>query len=852
MTVTKKLIGRLPVLIGEYDSTKVYNKKQRVTLYGSEFESKVDNNAIAPAILSNGTLTINTGNWIIVSNGTEAFLAGEKVKHFNEEDNPEFVSANIDNDGRLLESTDVDGKKTFYGDVNIKGNVNSKAIDSKINDVIEKAVENKIDKVDGKSLIDENIANSLSEEDNPEYMAVNLDVDNKVVDSTDIDGVVTHNTKHIFKNGIEDTTGGLKREALQYTIDNSSDLAKALKDGGYLFSATDWSDYISNDGDNPLHLPEPRCAIINLITADNIDLTKLNKAANLSKTDEGTRYNVPVEVQYWDKRGNYFKKKAYLSGQGDTSIIYDKKNMNLDYFDNDYGGDAFAVKIGRWLAFSSFHYKAFKSDFLRGSSVIAYKFATLVENHNGTLADKPWKRAMINADDISLTSEKESTLTDMNVQMDTGALCHPDGFPVIVYHNGSFWGIYSWMIKKHRDNYHMSKSNPLHIHLDGSLSDSSIWNGSISWSSFEIRNPKNLYYKESQTDKEGNQTYKYDADIKQAEIAGDDEVNAWIESGHLPDGTAITSKIKKNLQNTAKVKNAIIALSKRKAEIIAASTIEEKKALAEKYFDIQSFKDYEIVQLCVCDPDGLSIKNWQWITYDGIKWFVTEYDKDMSFGNTWTGMYYVPNWGMTGFDRGGGVFRTVLDLYQNDCLTELKSLIEDKIVSKDTLLNLVYDWIERIGFDNYKKEYDKWADSPCNRDSGVSKDWHRTTTVNVYNPWSSGTSYSNGDIVITSANKAYKSLINNNTATLADTASWEEISYVEGKTYSMGDKCYAVNYGTHLVFEFVAQKETTANPIAKTYTTFPSMLGYKDSLWRYVKFINTQIDSIIDWVSKQV
>ena len=167
MTVTKKLIGRLPILLGEYDSTKVYGKKQRVTLYGSEFESIVDNNTTAPAVLSNGTLTINTGNWRVVSNGTEAFLAGEKIKHFNEEDNPKFVSADTDNDGRLLESTDIEGKKTFYGDVIINGNVTSKAIDSKINDATKKAVENKIDKDDDKDLIDKSIVNSLSVKDNP-------------------------------------------------------------------------------------------------------------------------------------------------------------------------------------------------------------------------------------------------------------------------------------------------------------------------------------------------------------------------------------------------------------------------------------------------------------------------------------------------------------------------------------------------------------------------------------------------------------------------------------------------------------------------------------------------------------
>lgn len=845
--IVKKQIGKLPVLIGEYDSTKTYDKKNRVTLYGSEFESKIDNNTYAPATLDSEakTVTFDTEHWAIISNGTSAFLAGEKLDQFYFEENPEFVSADTDSDGKLLEGTDVKGKKIFYGDVEVKGNLKNEQIEQAVN-----SVDNKVDKEEGKSLIDENVANSFFEEDNPEYVAVNVDADNKIIDSVDNNGVITHNTSHVFNKGLSDTTGGLNKSALQYVIDNSSELAKALKEGGYLFSATDWSDYISNDGDNPLHLPEPRCAIINLITPDNINLTQLNKAANLPKSDEGVRYNVPVEVQYWDKLGNYFKKKAYLSGQGNTSINFEKKNMAVDFFDSEYDGDAFAFKIGKWPAFDSYHYKAFEPDFLRGSSVIAYKFATLVEDHNGAFANRPWKRAMIDADSVSLTSEKGSSLTDLDVQMDTGAICHPDGFPVMVYQNGVFYGLYAWMIKKHRDNYHMSKSNPLHIHLDGSLFDSTIWEGSVKWKSFEIRNPKNLYYKEAQTDKEGNKTYKYDADIAQAEIAGDDDVNAWITTGLLPDGTKITSKIQKNLENTAKVKNAIIALSKHKAEITAASTTEEKKVIAEKYFDIQSFIDYEIVQLCVCDPDGFG-KNWQWITYDGVKWAVTEYDKDMSFGNTWTGMYYLPNWGMTGFNMGSGVFKTVLNLYQSECLAEMKSLIDDKIISKDTLISLVYDWTGRIGYDNYEKEYDKWADSPCNRDGGVNEDWQRTTTVKAYDPFSKDTAYSKDAIVITSASKVYKSLVDNNTSELSDTASWEEISYIEGKTYFEGDRCYVVDYNTHLVFAFTAEKETTANPITKTYTTFPHMLGYKDNLWRYVKFINTQIDAITDWVSKQ-
>lgn len=847
--IVKKSIGKLPVLIGEYDSTKTYDKKNRVTLYGSEFESLMDSNTYAPATYNSDTkaVTFDTEHWKVVSNGTGAWLAGEKLDQFSFEENPEFVSAEVDNDGKLLESTNVEGNKTIYGDLEVKGDLKNEGLPEQIKD----ATKDKVDKEDGKSLINENVASSISVEDNPEFISVHTDSDNKIIDAVKEDGTVEHNTKHVFKGGLEDSTGGLKEEALQYAIDNSSDLAKALKEGGYLFSATDWSDYVSNDGDNPLNLPEPDCAIINIITAGNIDLTKIDKAAYSSKSDEGIKYNVPVEIQYWDKKGNYFRKKAYISGQGDSSRMFPQKNIACDFFDSDYNGDAFSIKFGKWVAQDSFHFKAYHQDFIKGSSIIAYKFADMVENYGNTCYNnKPWKRALINEDDIKYQYDTNSNIIDLDNQLDTGALCHPDGFPVIVYQNSAFYAIFAWALKKHRDNYHMSKSNAKHIQLDGVLYLDNIWNGTVNWTAFEIRNPKNLYYKEAQTDKEGNSTYEYDADIAQAEIAGDDEVNAWIEAGQLPDGTIITSKIEKNLQNTANVKNYILALSKYKSEIEATSTDDDKKTLIEKYFDLESVLKYEIVQYCVCDSDGYG-KNWQWVTYDGIKWAVCEYDKDMSFGNNAAGMCLSNPWGMSGYSGRGSIFNVIIPYYKDELLTMTKNLIAAGIISKKTLCDMVMDWVNRIGFNNYEKYYNKWTEAPCNRDDGVdNNNWKRVGKYLDGNyTYSSSKTYSNDDIVVDTTNHiAYQSLADNNAAALTDTSSWKNIMFDENNTYAVGEKCALYLFSHIWLFEAVA--ENNSNPIIKTYSLAPQYLGYRDNLWRYMKFINYQIDAITEWANK--
>lgn len=80
MANQRKLIGRLPVFKGEWSSLETYNKLNEVTLYGSSFRSKIDGNTSKPAELNaQGTgMTVNE-NWYVVANGTDAYLAGEKI-----------------------------------------------------------------------------------------------------------------------------------------------------------------------------------------------------------------------------------------------------------------------------------------------------------------------------------------------------------------------------------------------------------------------------------------------------------------------------------------------------------------------------------------------------------------------------------------------------------------------------------------------------------------------------------------------------------------------------------------------------------------------------------------------------
>lgn len=943
MTVTKKLIGRLPILLGEYDSTKTYSKKQRVTLYGSEFESLIDNNSYVPATLddSSKTVTFDEEHWRVVSNGTGAFLAGEKLDTFEfDNKNPQYVSAMVDNSGKVLAGIEKDGNPYFgYGvpkqiknsidkvssDVNNKytevkqsisdtksgitkqitdteANINrtisetSADIDKKINlgnDVYPSGVHEVSDAEDYKSLLLDNLnriiesvgsdgvrnffaginvrGNKFTTTDNPEYKAVLLDKDdkiligikndgdvyfatgvpkqisneikrfhdvvnnpeyvkvladtdnkvlegiepdgthkfnnkidlkgtrsetishkeytqllcdknNKIIDSIDSKGTVRHNSKHIFKSGIEDATGKIIEDAYNHVLDKSSDLAKVLREKGDTVSSTDWSDNKS------LEIPEPRCAYINITSSDGTAATWPT-----TKTADKKYW-----MQFWDMQGNYFKKRIILNAQGNSSMSFIKKNGAIDICNDEWeGDDTFKIKFGDWLAFDSFHLKAYYTDFFKGVSIMAYKLADEVELSRDVLTNRPWKRQLLTKYTFGTDQNNSAQINDLSLQLDNEAKCHPDGFPCIVYLDGNFYGIYAFNIKKHRDNYHMDKGTAEHIHLDGDLYDYNIWNGVINWDKFEIRNPKNLYYKEAHKG-----TYKYDADIVQAEIAGDDEVNAWIAAGQLPDGTKISSKIEKCLKTTAKVKNYIIRLSNALATIKAETDTAKQKILFENYFDAPSLVDYEIVQMATGDNDGFG-KNWQWITLDGNHWSVCEYDKDMSFGGYFTGAFTqeAPSKGEWAGNSSSTPMGLTISLYKDDIVSMWKELTNNKILTADNLISIANDWIERIGTDNFKKEYKKWDESPCCREDLVdTKHWKRSNDIK----WS--VKYS---------------------------------TYDNTKTYAIGETCY---YGFEYVYKFTATSETTGNPpLTGVYNNYPRDLGYYDSFWRLANYIKQRI-----------
>lgn len=676
----------------------------------------------------------------------------ELIKPFEElfhyEDNPEFVDVKLDSEGKILEGIGNDGTK-YLGSLNINGITYSVISNPEwLKAVVD--FENKvvcgiksdgtfcvvdIDFLSSSSKIRE-ILSHFDTEDNSEFLSVELDANEKILGGRKIDGTKFENagleiSGTVFK-GIDDPEDrievrtdsdekiisyrkkdgtlvenvGIETNHLELTEQGMSDFQQALKNAGFHpGGAGDFSDYISNDGEVPLYISEPRCAYINISGVDSMPISK--------------NVDLHASMEVYDYNGNYFKKKVVLNAQGNSSLSNPQKNFAVDMFDSDWDGDAFSLKIGNWVPQDSYHFKCFYYDPTRGLADILYKFAENIIKHTDTRANRLAK------DEGDATVYTDSGT--FNYDYDTEVLCHPDGFPAVVYLNGEFYGLFTWNLKKHRDNYMMDKKDYESIHIDSDTAN--LWSSSaLDWTQFEIRNPKTLICMDGS---------KYDGDSPQELI---DATSPNYDASN------------KDHKNTVKTKNLINTLHTVVPMINAASTTEEKKVLFEQYFDVDSFIVFWIISQVIDNYDGLWGRNTQWLYYKKSgKWCPTLYDLDSCLGY------------LAGVPWLRGPLNEVLatstnlpygllwSLYQNEIRLKYKELRTSGLISSDVIVDMVIDWCNRFGKFNIERNIKKW-NTPCYRDGKINGEYweldgyNLTSNVRESEKYDNERQYNTGDL----------------------------------------------------------------------------------------------------------
>ena len=721
------LADKITAILGDDDTTSAIDTLKEL----KNFFASIDNTQTLTSILANLNATIDK-----VSIKDEA---GEiQDTPFRVIENEEFIMAVVDSEDRVLfgiyratgepyyplnEMYHVEQNEEFFAlwqdaanhvllgirrDGQIIGEIHAvNALKQVVSDLQEK-----VDIMDSslKELLD-----VFSLQENPEYLAVEQDAEGKILSSTNPDGShYIHNAKsetipeefsHIEDPegrmeittdaegkvvGYRDSEGTRHEKNLhveELSLNNFNASEQAVEKFNSIikkpWKTTDWS----NETD--IHLPLPKFAVFNVICSQ--ELSKINRKVGMEGFVKGWNCELPAKIQFSDLSGNYFEKDIIFSAQGSSSMLFKIKNHAIDFTDGS------SIKFGDWIPMDSFHIKKYFIDVFRGQCIVAYHLAEQI------MQSRSWseRRGFSYLDSSTEINGDSSTANDFN----TEALCHPDGFPVEMYYNGEYMGLYAWTLKKHRSNYNMKKGENSKIIIDG-LSGS-LWTGSVAWQNFELKNPKKLYYTDYDSLTEQGTTiggYKY-LSAKQAIDAGYltkyKEVNGkkyYEYDGDYADEICGEESVDKGVSKA--IKDYILNLHN------FSKTSKDEFA---KAFNVPLWIDYLLFSQFVYNKDGIG-NNVVLASYDLQKLCPNYYDLDCVFGSDWVGHYFANSESEDIVIPSENPMSVLKTLYADELKERYHTLRSNGIFSSSNVVKLYEEWVRAVGYDRLLKEIDKMSE----------------------------------------------------------------------------------------------------------------------------------------------
>lgn len=292
-------------------------------------------------------------------------------------------------------------------------------------------------------------------------------------------------------------------------------------------------DYVVN-GQVCGHYSESYCPKL-YFTGDMSEITKE------SQRDKNITCNIAVQYR---SREQIIDCTGKIKIQGSSSTAYCKKNYTLTFYEDSSYSDKLGVDVG-WGAQTKYCLKANWIDKTHSRNVVTAKLVGEMQRKYGLFATAP----------------------------NNGAI---DGFPVEVFINGEFHGLYTMNIPKDEWQFDMDKNNPDHIVICGDN-----WNDPVKF----LAIPENL--------------------------------NDWtVEVG--PEDDATLQKVQ------------------RLVDFVLNSSDEEFKANFDQYLNLDSTLNYYIMFNYAWLSDNTG-KNMLLATYDGKVWYPSLYDLDTSWGTHWNG-----------------------------------------------------------------------------------------------------------------------------------------------------------------------------------------------------------------------
>ena len=305
---------------------------------------------------------------------------------------------------------------------------------------------------------------------------------------------------------------------------------------------------------------------------DDIPKVFLNgdEFANMTKD----KNEVNMELDYMSKT-KAFHSYIKIKFQGSSSLSKPKKNFTIKMYSDEIRETKMKLVFKDWATESNkYVLKANYIDHTHARNIVSARL---------------W------SDIVESRSDYESLPIELRTSPNNGVV---DGFPIKVYVNGVYQGLYTWNIPKDGWMNNMDEALDTHCMLCGA--SNYVTSG---------ENP---------------------CAFRSASVSG------WTDELHdtMPD------TIKSSWTNFI--------------SFVMNSTDEEFVANAENYFDVQSVIDFCIFTRIDAGLDSIG-KNQMFFTYDGVKWIESVYDKDSTWGINVSG-YLIENADILEFQTDYAIF----------------------------------------------------------------------------------------------------------------------------------------------------------------------------------------------------
>lgn len=387
---------------------------------------------------------------------------------------------------------------------------------------------------------------------------------------------------------------------------------------------------------------------------DNI-LTEVNKKSINTEPVDGdlpvvyitgeiptTKKYVKGEIEYISKTSK-FKAYTYIKIQGNSSLQYPKKNFTIKLYKNEARTIEANKEFKNWGAHNNFVLKADYIDILHARNVVSAKL---------------WSKVVQSRSDYDMLPD------GIKNSPNNGVI---DGFPIKVYINGEYCGLYCWTIPKCDWMVGMDSSNVNHALLSAEFND----NGDIAYQ----YNPCNF--------------------------------NA------LWDGSSDYFDVEVGTNNTTLVSSLNRVIS---------AVMNADKTTLEQVLDIKGAIDYFIFQTVILGTDGLA-KNMLLATYDMTKWYLCPYDMDATFDLDWNG-YILDDYDrippeVPYNNRYSSLLTYIMDGYTNEYKARYFEL-RKSVLSYSSIINEFEKYIVIYGEDIYIQDTINFPEMPSVSDNTLN------------------------------------------------------------------------------------------------------------------------------------